>query len=66
MDFRLTEEQEMFRQAVADFVDKEVIPVAAVAVHYYGRKNIPVSIRPNKSHPKNRPGSICDSEILVY
>jgi alkylation response protein AidB-like acyl-CoA dehydrogenase len=28
MDFRLTEEQEMFRQAVAGFVDQEVIPVA--------------------------------------
>ena len=28
MDFRLTEEQEMFRQTVADFVDREVIPVA--------------------------------------
>ncbi|MFQ5854865.1 MAG: acyl-CoA dehydrogenase family protein [Anaerolineae bacterium] len=28
MDFRLTEEQERFRQAVADFVDREVIPVA--------------------------------------
>jgi alkylation response protein AidB-like acyl-CoA dehydrogenase len=29
MDFRLTEEQAMFRQVVADFVDREVIPVAA-------------------------------------
>jgi alkylation response protein AidB-like acyl-CoA dehydrogenase len=29
MDFRLTEEQAMFRQIVADFVDREVIPVAA-------------------------------------
>lgn len=28
MDFRLTEEQELFRRAVADFVDREVIPVA--------------------------------------
>ncbi len=28
MDFKLTEEQEMFRQAVADFVDKEVTPIA--------------------------------------
>ena len=30
MDFRLTEEQEMFRQAVAEFVDREVIPVAGI------------------------------------
>lgn len=29
MDFRFSAEQEMFRRAVADFVDKEVIPVAA-------------------------------------
>jgi alkylation response protein AidB-like acyl-CoA dehydrogenase len=29
MDFRFSEEQEMFRRAVADFVDKEVIPAAA-------------------------------------
>lgn len=29
MDFRLTEEQKIFRQVVADFVDKEVGPVAA-------------------------------------
>lgn len=28
MDFRLTEEQRMFQQSVADFVDREVIPVA--------------------------------------
>jgi alkylation response protein AidB-like acyl-CoA dehydrogenase len=28
MDFRLTEEQTFFRQVVADFVDKEVAPVA--------------------------------------
>ncbi|MFQ5343676.1 MAG: acyl-CoA dehydrogenase family protein, partial [Anaerolineae bacterium] len=28
MDFRLTEEQELFRRAVADFVDREVVPVA--------------------------------------
>lgn len=28
MDFRFTEEQELFRRAVADFVDKEVIPTA--------------------------------------
>ncbi|MFQ5613602.1 MAG: acyl-CoA dehydrogenase family protein [Anaerolineae bacterium] len=30
MDFRLSEEQEMFRQVVAEFVDREVIPVAGV------------------------------------
>lgn len=29
MDFRFTEEQEFFRRVVADFVDSEVIPVAA-------------------------------------
>lgn len=29
MDFHLTEEQESFRRVVADFVDNEVIPVAA-------------------------------------
>lgn len=29
MDFRLTEEQKMFRRSVADFVDREVVPVAA-------------------------------------
>lgn len=29
MDFRLTEEQEMFQRAVADFVEREVMPVAA-------------------------------------
>jgi len=29
MDFRFTEEQEFFRRVVADFVDNEVIPVAA-------------------------------------
>lgn len=29
MNFQLTEEQAMFRQVVADFVDREVIPVAA-------------------------------------
>lgn len=29
MDFRLTEEQELFRSTVADFVEREVIPVAA-------------------------------------
>lgn len=28
MDFRFTEEQEMFRHAAADFVDKEIIPIA--------------------------------------
>jgi len=28
MDFRLTEEQELFRRTVADFVDREVVPVA--------------------------------------
>lgn len=28
MDFRFSEEQEMFRRAVADFVDREVLPVA--------------------------------------
>ncbi len=28
MDFQLSEEQEMFRQTVADFVNKEIIPVA--------------------------------------
>lgn len=28
MDFRLSEEQELFRRAVADFVDREVVPVA--------------------------------------
>jgi alkylation response protein AidB-like acyl-CoA dehydrogenase len=28
MDFRFTEEQEMFRRTVADFVDREVVPVA--------------------------------------
>ena len=29
MDFHFSEEQEMFRRAVADFVGKEVIPAAA-------------------------------------
>ena len=29
MDFRLSEERELFRRSVAEFVDKEVIPVAA-------------------------------------
>ncbi len=28
MDFRFTEEQELFRRTVADFVDREVVPVA--------------------------------------
>ncbi|HBY99204.1 MAG: acyl-CoA dehydrogenase family protein [Ardenticatenaceae bacterium] len=28
MDFRLTEEQQLFRDTIADFVDREVIPVA--------------------------------------
>jgi alkylation response protein AidB-like acyl-CoA dehydrogenase len=29
MDFQLNEEQELFRRSVAEFVDKEVVPVAA-------------------------------------
>jgi len=29
MDFHLSEEQELFRRSVAEFVDKEVVPVAA-------------------------------------
>ena len=29
MDFQLSEEQELFRRSVAEFVDKEVVPVAA-------------------------------------
>jgi alkylation response protein AidB-like acyl-CoA dehydrogenase len=29
MDFRFTDDQQMFRQVVADFVDREVIPIAA-------------------------------------
>lgn len=29
MDFQLNEEQELFRCSVAEFVDKEVVPVAA-------------------------------------
>ena len=29
MEFQLSEEQELFRSSVAEFVDKEVIPVAA-------------------------------------
>jgi hypothetical protein len=27
MDFQLSEEQELFRRSVAEFVDKEVVPV---------------------------------------
>ena len=29
MDFQLDEEQELFRRSVAEFVDREVVPVAA-------------------------------------
>jgi alkylation response protein AidB-like acyl-CoA dehydrogenase len=29
MDFHLSEEQELFRRSVAQFVDKEVVPIAA-------------------------------------
>jgi alkylation response protein AidB-like acyl-CoA dehydrogenase len=29
MDFHLSEEQKLFRHTVAEFVDKEVVPVAA-------------------------------------
>jgi len=29
MDFQLSEAQELFRRSVAEFVDKEVVPVVA-------------------------------------
>jgi len=36
MDFQLTDEQELSRRSVAEFVDKEVVPVAA-QIHEKGR-----------------------------